>query len=165
MTLPTVHAELSNSCALGADTSPSLGRQRPGSMSPCLTEIQDMEPRLLRHAGLWPQVHYQKHLSLCPIRKEWELHHHEVAFAFAVAYRWGVANDHESLHRTLRPKFLLRRLIGMLENLGISYPREVPIIRLPLNRVTRELFLLIIDEIVTSQSGRERSAPDPGLLI
>ena len=90
------------------------------------------------------QLPYQKHLSLRTIRKEWELHHHQAAFVSPAVHRRGVANDHEPLDRAFLPEFLLRRLIGMLIEAGIPHSREVLLIWLPLDRVARELFLLIL---------------------
>jgi len=91
------------------------------------------------------QLPYQKHLSLRTIRKEWELHHHQAALVSPAVHRRGVANDHEPLDRAFLPEFLLRRLIGMLIEAGIPHSREVLLIWLPLDRVARELFLLILE--------------------
>src|SRR5256886_6179997 len=79
------------------------------------------------------QLPYQKHLSLRTIRKEWELHHHQVAFVSSAAHRRGVANDHEPLDLASSPEFLLKRLIGMSIEAGIAYSGEVPIIGVPLD--------------------------------
>jgi hypothetical protein len=88
------------------------------------------------HPGVYPFV---------PEGAQRELHLHKAPFAFAASH-WRVGtNNHEPLHSASLPEFLLRRLVGRLIETRIAYPRKMLLVWLPLDRVARELFLLVFE--------------------
>ncbi len=106
----------------------------------------------------------RERLPLRSIGKQRWLDQHDTASWLAPTHGWVIAHDHKPFHVAWLPQRQLWALIGMVIQARVADPQEMAVVRLPFDRVSRQMVVSVLQRQHILEDIDERAFAGQSLL-